>query len=141
MNRYLKTFLLRGLTFAGFGPIIFAIIVYILSQTKQNIELSGAELLLAIVSIYLLAFFQAGASVFNQIESWPITKSMLFHFSTIYIAYVLCYIINSWIPFDIIVVLFFTLIFVLTYFVIWTVVYFSVKSAEKKLNRSLKKIM
>ncbi len=141
MNKYFKSFLLRGLTFAGFGPIIFAIVICILSQTKQNVELNGTQLLLAIVSTYLLAFFQAGASVFNQIESWPITKSMLFHFSTIYIAYVLCYIVNSWIPFEITIVLFFTLIFVLTYFIIWAVVYLSIKAAEKKLNHSLKKVM
>lgn len=138
MNKYVKEFLKRGLMFSGFGPIIAGIVFAILSQTVQNFALSGTQVFWAIISTYILAFVQAGASVFNQIESWPTMKSLLFHFLTIYATYVGCYILNSWIPFDINVILIFTLIFAVCYFVIWFIVYFCVKGAEKKLNRSLK---
>lgn len=137
MKKYVKNFLLRGMLFGGFGPIIAGIVYLILSFTINGFSLSGSEVFIAIISTYLLAFVQAGASVFNQIESWGIAKSLLCHLSTIYIAYTLCYIINSWIPFDWIVLLIFTLIFLVTYLVIWLIVYLCVKATSKKFNKSL----
>lgn len=138
MNKYLKEFLHRGLIFGGFGPIIMGIIYAILQNTINGFTLSGNEVLIAIVSIYILAFLQAGASVFNQIEHWSMAKSLGFHFLTIYIAYVCCYLINSWIPFNINVILIFTAIFAVSYFIIWINVYISVKIISKKLNKIFK---
>ncbi|MBQ5816386.1 MAG: DUF3021 domain-containing protein [Oscillospiraceae bacterium] len=137
MNRYLKEFFHRGLMFGGFGPIILGIIYYILSKTVSGFSLSGGQVLVGIVSIYLLAFVQAGASVFNQIEEWSLPKSLLCHFSTLFVAYSLCYILNSWIPFEPMVLGIFALIFVVTYFIIWFTVYFIVKATTKKLNARL----
>lgn len=138
MNRHLKEFLHRGLVFAGFGPIIFGIIIFILEKTLDDISISAGHILLGIVSTYLIAFVQAGASVFNQIEHWSLPKSLLYHFGMIYAVYVICYIINSWIPFEWGVVGIFTAIFVVTYFIIWFTVYFVVKATGKKLNATLK---
>lgn len=140
MNLYLKTFFHRGLIFGGFGPIIIGIVYAILQKTVSGFSLSGSEVLLAIISSYLLAFIQAGASVFNQIEHWPISKSLLCHFSTLYLAYTLCYLVNSWIPFKSEIIIIFTTIFIILYFVIWLTVYFSVKAVSKKLNKSIEKI-
>ncbi|MBE6771809.1 MAG: DUF3021 domain-containing protein [Ruminococcaceae bacterium] len=134
MNRYLKEFLHRGLMFGGFGPIILGIIFFILSKTLDNFSVNAGQILFGIVSTYVLAFVQAGASVFNQIETWSLPKSMLFHFSTLYFVYVMCYVLNSWIPFEWQVIAIFTAIFVAVYFIIWIAVYFSVKAASKKLN-------
>lgn len=137
MNKYLKEFLHRGLMFSGFGPIILAIIYFILSKSINDFSLSGKEILLGTVSVYLLAFLQAGATVFNQIEHWPITKSLLCHFSTLYVAYVLCYVLNSWIPFIPQMLIIFTVVFILIYFIIWITVYLSVKAFSKKVNKKL----
>lgn len=137
MNRYIKEFFHRGLIFGGFGPIIMGIIYAILQKTPPDFSLSGSEVCLAIISIYILAFIQAGASVFNQIEHWPITKSLFFHFGSLYLAYVICYLLNSWIPFKSEVVIIFTAVFIGIYFAVWLTVYFSVKTAEKRLNRKL----
>lgn len=137
MNKYVKEFFHRGLVFGGFGPIIIGIIYLIVSKTVENFSLSAEEVLLGIVSIYILAFLQAGASVFNQIEEWSLPKSLLFHFTTLYVAYVLCYLVNSWIPFAWEVLLIFTTIFVVIYFAIWIIVYLSVKAASKKFNTKL----
>lgn len=137
MNEYFKKFLHRGLIFGGFGPIICGIIFLIISKTTESFSLSGTEVFLAVISTYILAFVHAGVSVFNQIEEWSVPKSLLFHFSSLYIAYVFCYIINSWIPFEPEVILIFTAIFVALYFIIWLTVYFCVKSASKKLNSKL----
>lgn len=138
MNKYLKEYLHRGLMFGGFGPIILGIIYFILSKTLNDFSLSGGEVLLAIASTYLLAFVQAGSSVFNQIEHWSLTKSLLCHFMSLYFVYVLCYAANSWIPFERGVVAIFTAIFVVLYFAIWITVYFSVKATSKKLNHTIR---
>ena len=138
MNKYVKAFLHRGLIFGGFGPLILGIVLGILGATLEDFSLSGTEVLLGVVSTYILAFVHAGASVFNQIESWPIAKSMLFHFLSLYVAYLACYVANSWIPFELTVILIFTAIFVATYFIIWGIVVLAVKATEKKLNRNLR---
>lgn len=139
MNKYVKTFLHRGLIFSGFGPVIAGIVFGILGAVLEDFSLSGFETLLAILSTYVLAFVHAGASVFNQIEHWPVAKSMLFHFLSLYVAYSACYIVNSWIPFEPIVILIFTAIFAATYFLIWGIVVLAVKSTEKRLNKKLER--
>ncbi|MBQ2847524.1 MAG: DUF3021 domain-containing protein [Clostridia bacterium] len=137
MNKYLKEFLHRGLIFSGFGPIILGIIFFILSKTLDDFYVSGGQILLGIVSSYVLAFIQAGASVFNQIEHWSIPKSLFFHFGMLYAVYVLCYVINSWIPFEWGVIGVFTAIFITVYFIVWFTVYFIVKATSRKLNKKL----
>ena len=139
MNKgYFKAFLHRGLIFGGFGPIIVGIVFFVLSLTLEDFSLSGQEVFFAIISTYLLAFLQAGASIFNQIESWSIAKSMLCHFATLYLAYVSCYLLNSWIPFDVKVILIFTAIFVVSYLVIWLSVFFAVRGTSRRLNERVK---
>ena len=137
MNKNLKEFLHRGLIFGGFGPIVLGIIFFILSKTIDDFSLDGSEVLLGIISTYLLAFVQAGVSVFNQIEHWSVPKSLLCHFGSLYAVYVFFYVVNSWIPFEWGVIGIFTAIFVVTYFIIWFTVYFIVKSTKKKLNSAL----
>ena len=133
-----RDFFLRGLLFGGFGPVIAGIVYLILHFTLKDLALTGLQVFTVIVSTYLLAFVHAGASVFNQIESWPLAKSTLCHFGLLYIAYVLCYVINSWIPFEPMVLGIFTAIFAVGYAVIWLAVYVSIRVTVKRLNRSLR---
>lgn len=138
MNKYLKSFLHRGLLFGGFGPVVASIVFLAVSHTVDNFSLSAQEVLTATLSTYLLAFVHAGASIFNQIEHWPLPKSLLCHFSMLYAAYSLCYVANSWIPFEPKVLLIFSLIFIAVYFVVWITVYLCVRSTTKKLNGQLR---
>ena len=137
MKNTVNKFLHRGLIFGGFGPIIMGIIYLCLSISIENFSLSGNETFLAIISTYLLSFIHAGSSVFNQIENWPIMKSLLCHFLTLYFTYILCYLINSWIAFSLTAILIFTAIFIAIYFIIWTIVVISVKNTERKMNQKL----
>ena len=139
MKKYLVQFIHRGALFGGFGPIILGIVFFIISKTVDGVTFSGQEVLLGVVSTYLLAFIHAGASIFNQIEHWSVAKSTLFHMLMLYLAYVTCYLINSWIAFDVRVVLFFTLIFIVIYAIVWATVVIFIKATEKKLNRKLNK--
>lgn len=134
MNKYLKNFLLRGLMFGGLGPIVVALVLFVISFFN-NVSLNASQLVVTVVSGYMLAFIQAGSTVFNQIEHWPVLKSVGIHFLTLYLTYSICYIINNWIPFDLKVLLIFTLIFVIVYAVIYVTVYLIVKNTAKQLNK------
>ena len=90
MNKYLKEFLKRWLMFGGFEPIVLGVIYFLVSLENELI-LSGLEVLIAIVSIYLLAFIQAGSTVFILIENWSIFKSLSIYMGTLYLAYLSCY--------------------------------------------------
>ena len=137
-TRPVRDFFFRGLMFGGFGPVIAGIVYLILHLTLKDLTLTGLQVFTVIVSTYLLAFVHAGASVFNQIESWPLAKSTLCHFGLLYVAYILCYVINSWIPFEPLVLGIFTAIFAVGYAVIWLAVYVSIRVTVKRLNRSLR---
>ena len=136
MNKYVKAFFQRGLIFGGFGPVVVGIVLFVIS-IFDTVTLSGADFLIAVISGYLLAFVQAGATVFNQIEHWPILKSVGMHFLALYLTYSLCYMINNWIPFEPKVLLIFTGIFAVVYAVVYLSVYMIVRSTTKKLNKAL----
>ena len=127
--------------FSGLGPVTAALIIFIISQLEEFSALSGMQVLTMVVSTYILAFVQAGATVFNQIEHWSLPKSLACHFSSLYAVYVLCYLVNTWIPFSINVILTFTVIFAVSFFAIWTIVFLSVRHLSKKLNKNLRRFI
>ena len=137
-QNYVKQFFLRGMMFGGFGPILTSIVYLVLERTINGFSLSGSEAFIAILSTYLLAFVHAGASIFNQIEEWSPARSMLCHFGMLYVAYSLCYLLNSWIPFEPMVLLIFTVIFAVAYLVIWLTVFLCVRGTQKRLNQTLR---
>ena len=137
MKGYVKDFLLRGLLFGGFGPLITGVVYLCLSYSLEHFSLSGGEVCLAIFSTYVLAFVHAGASVFHQIERWPLAKSLGLHFLVLYLAYSLCYLINAWIPFEPVVLLIFTAVFVGAYFLIWGIVYLCIRHTSRRFNEKL----
>ena len=130
-------FLKRGLMFGGFGPIIVGLVLFIISMTDSNFAIEGWQMFVAIISGYLIAFVQAGTTVFHTIEKWAPIKSALLQLVCLYVVYVGAYLINNWIPFDYKVVLIFTAIFIAAYFIIWLIVYLSIKMTAKKLNKTI----
>lgn len=139
MNKYVRQFLHRGLLFGGFGPIVVSIVFVIIESAANTITLNAKQILIAVLSSYVLAFVQAGATVFEQIDHWSTPKSVFFHFLSLYIVYIGTYLINSWIPFSKSVVLIFTGIFIAVFFVVWLIVYSAVRSTQKKMNAALDK--
>jgi hypothetical protein len=137
MNPYVKEFLHRGLMFSGLGPIVAGIVYFSIELSGTKLNLSGTDVLLAIISTYILAFVQAGSSVFNMIEKWGKAKSLLCQMSSIYAVYMGAYLINRWIPFDYRIILIFTISFVTCYLIIWFTVFFIMKKNTKKLNEKL----
>lgn len=138
MNKYLKSFIYRGLVFGGFGPIVIGIVYFILQETQAGFTLGGGEVCMAIVSTYLLAFVHAGASVFTGIEEWGLARSFACHFAVLYAAYSVCYLVNDWIPRSLAGFAVFTGIFAFFYLLVWAAVVISVKAASRDFNKRLK---
>lgn len=138
MKKYVKMFFLRGMMFGGFGPIVAGIVYAIHERGDTGLHLNGDEVFLAIVSTYFLAFFHAGASIFPQIEHWPLLRILVFHFLTLYTAYAGCYLVNTWIPFEPKMLLIFSGAFILLYALVWLSVYLSLKVTSRRLNDSIR---
>ncbi len=138
MNKYVKQFLIRGLLFGGFGPIIAGLVFMIIGFTGTSLNLEGWQIFLAIITSYLLAYISAGASVFEQIEEWSTVKSMLIHCLTIYAIYLITYVVNSWIPLKWEVILIFSLGVIGGFMLIWLIVYLVNKRCSKSLNKKLR---
>ena len=139
MNKHVKSYLQRGIVFGGFGPIVAGIVLVIIQWSGAEVLLTGLDALVLVVSTYILAFVQAGSSVFNQMETWPIAKSLGLHFLSLYVVYIGCYLVNRWLPFVWELVAAFTVIFALVYFAIWAIVYFIVRKTSKNLNKNILK--
>ena len=137
MKKELKEFFLRGFLFAGLGPLTLSVIYLIL---HYNIELSltGIEVFLAIVSTYIIAFVQAGTSVFHQIESWSSGNAIGLQLLLMYFAYLFLYLVNRWLEFSWIAILIFTLVFILVYLFILLIVYLLTKKSAENLNKMIK---
>ncbi len=138
MNKYVKQFLIRGLLFGGFGPIIAGFVFMIIDFTGTELNLEGWQIFLAIITSYILAFISAGASVFEQIEEWSTVKSMLIHCLTIYAIYLITYLVNSWIPLKWEIILIFSSGVIGGFFLIWLTIYLINKRCSKSLNKKLK---
>ena len=128
---HVKKFILRGLIFGGLGPIVLGI-VFIFIFKNNLVSFSGVKLFFAIISTYIIAFIQAGSSVFKEIEDWSLVKASGVQLLFIYITYTACYLINSWIPFKWSILLIYTLIFVFCYAIIWITVYLIVKKKQRQ---------
>ena len=140
MNKYVKSFILRGLIFSGLGPVVCGIVFWILELTGTNPLLNGGQMLLAIITTYIIAFVHAGASIFPTIEKWSRFKQMLIQGLCLYIVYTLGYLLNNWIPLDWVIIGIYTSIFILGFLLIWGIAYISVRKQEKTLNKKLEEL-
>ena len=140
MNKYVKTYLLRGLIFSGLGPVVTGIVYVILEACGTEIVLNGLDVFKAIVTTYVIAFVHAGSSVFPQIDKWPLFKQIFFQGISIYLVYIIGYLINSWIPLNLTLILIFTGCFFGAFGITWLIIYICTGSVTKKMNKKLKEM-
>jgi hypothetical protein len=138
MKKFLKEFLFRGMICAGGGPLVLAIIYGILGATGAVEAFSPREVCMGIVSITLLAFIVAGMTAVYQMEQLPLPTMILLHGGALYIAYILTYLLNSWLKSSLVPILVFTGIFVAGYALIWFIIYCIERAKGEKLNKLLK---
>ena len=137
MKKFLKDFLFRGLICASGGPVVLAIIYGILGATGAVETFSPSEVCRGIMTITLLAFMAAGMTAIYQQEQLPLPTMILLHGGGLYIAYILTYLINSWLQNSLVPILIFTGIFIAGYALVWLIIYLVEKDKANKLNKLL----
>ena len=137
MKKMMKEFIFRGLIAAGFGPIVYGIVIFIIETCGVNAMQDGSMILKAILSTYMMAFICAGASVIWQNERLGLGYSALIHGTVIYISYLITYLLNGWLDNEKIGL--FSIIFISGYIIIWLIIFITEKLKAKKLNQQLNK--
>lgn len=138
MKSRIKEFCLRGLICSGFGPIIYAIIMFVMYLSGVDSNVDGMILFKGIVSTYLMAFIIAGVSIIWKEEKLGIATAICIHSACLYLCYLITYSINGWIKWNILTILDFSIIFILGYCLVWVFIYFFEKKRIEKLNINIK---
>lgn len=138
MKKFVSEFLRRGLIACGLGPIVLAIVYWILQQTAAVETLTINQVCIGIFSLSALAFIAGGMNVIYLIERLPLMVAILIHGGVLYISYLATYLLNGWLEWGVTPILVFSGIFVVGYFAIWAIIYSIIKRNTEKLNEVLK---
>ena len=137
MKKYLLAFAHRGLCASVGGPVVLSIIYYILGVTGTLQALTPQEVALGTLTVSLLAFIAGGITTIYQIERLPLFAAILIHGITLYLDYILIYLLNGWLLSQWYAIAIFTGVFVAGYAVIWLIIYVATKASADRLNRKL----
>ena len=138
MKKYIREFCRRGLVACGFGPIVLAVLYWILGQKGLIGTLTVEEVCLGIFSLAGLAFVAGGMNCLYQMERLPLMLAILIHGGVLYAGDLITYLLNGWLEQGATPILAFSGIFVLGYLAIWAVIYWVTKKNTEKINASLK---
>ena len=139
MKKIILEFFRRGLMTFGFGPLVLAVLYPILQAQGLVGEITVKQMSIGIFSLSALAFVAGGMNVIYQIERLPLMVAILIHGGTLYVSYLLTYLINDWLKRGMIPILVFSGIFVVGYFAIWAVIYSVIRVRTARLNEMLSK--
>ena len=137
MKKNVLEFVRRGCCACGFGPVVLAVLYWILYRHGIIETLSVSEVCLGILSLTVLAFFAGGLNFLYQIEKLPLAVAILIHGGVLYICYLATYLVNGWLDTGMMPILVFSGIFVAGYLGIWAVIYTITKRNTAKVNAML----
>lgn len=135
MKKYILEFVKRGLMAAAGGPVVLAIIYFVLGATGTVTALPPHEVSLGIVSITLMAFIAAGITMIYTMESLALPMAILIHAGVLYLDYLLMYLLNSWLPRNAIGL--FSVIFFAGFVLVWVIIWLCIRTKTKKLNAKM----
>lgn len=138
MKKFVNKFLLGGMIGCGFGPIILAIVYWILQKKGLLEMLSVNQVCIGILSLSALAFVSGGMNAIYKIERLPLMAAILIHGIVLYFSYLVTYLLNDWLKSGVFPLLMFTVIFVVGYLVIWAIIYCIIRKRAAKLTVLLK---
>ena len=138
MKRIIGDFCRRGIAACGFGPLVLAVVYWILFRQGVVQMLTVREVCVGIFSLSALAFVAGGMNVIYQIERLPLMAAVAIHGGVLYVCYLAAYLLNGWLEEGMMPVLVFTGIFLLGYLAIWVVIYAISKRNTENLNKVLK---
>ena len=139
MKKFISNFCFRGLIAMGFGPIVYGSIMLILHLCNVDTTSDGLDIFKGIISTCIMAFIIAGISNIYQVESLSLMSKIMIHALSLYLVYLVFYLLNDWIVKDLKVIGIFSLIFFSGYIVIWIIIYIIERKKIKELNEKLKK--
>jgi hypothetical protein len=139
MKKFISNFCFRGLIAMGFGPIVYGTIMLILHLCNVDTTSNGLDIFKGIISTCIMAFIIAGVSNIYQVESLSLVSKIMIHALSLYLVYLVFYLLNDWIIKDLKVIGIFSLIFFSGYIVIWVIIYIIERKKIKELNEKLKK--
>ena len=137
MKKYVIEFLKRGMSFCFGGPLVMAIVYFVLGVFGELQTLTVNEVVLGIFSSTLLAFIAAGVTVIYTIDKLSPFSAALIHGVVLYLDYILLYLFNGWLQSSLKPIMIFTVCFILGYLIIWAFVFVVTRKCTKKLNESL----
>ena len=137
MKKYILTFVRNGLCACGFGPLVLAVIYFVLGKTNEVEVVNTSKIAVEMMAVTLLAFIAGGINVVFKIEKLPLVLAILIHVIVLYIDYFVIYLMNGWIENDLKPFLLFTVYFILGYILIWFIIYIVTKKNTDKLNEKL----
>ena len=137
MKPLVKEFCRKGLMAAAGGPVILAVVYYLLERYGVLVSLSVGEVVRGILTVTLLAFIAGGIPVVYRAERLSLMAATLIHALTLYADYILIYLFNGWLKNAGTPILVFTLIFFAGYGVIWLFIFKGVKANVERLNRNM----
>ena len=134
--KYVKEFIRRGMVAAWVGPVVLAVVYLVLEKVGVVTTLTVSQVVLAIISMTVMAFIAAGISFIYQVERLPLAIATIIQMAVLYLDYLLFYRLNGWVPNEGLIT--FTVIFAALFIVIWLIVYFCfVRPSVRKLNEKL----
>ena len=139
MKKFVLDFIRRGLIGCGFGPLVLAILYGILEHQGLLETLPVRQVCMAIFSISALAFIAGGINAIYQLERLPLMVAILIHGAVLYGSYLVTYLLNDWLEWGPVPVMFFTGIFVVGYLAIWAVIYRVIRRNTARINEVLKR--
>ncbi len=138
MRKFVGEFLYRGFVACGFGPIVWAIVIHILSEKYAVVQTIPAdEVVLGILTSALLAFVAGGINAIYKIERIPLILAIFIHAVILYIDYIVIYLVNGWMKAEVTIFTVFTVCFFSGFAIIWAVIYFYTKKSTDRLNKKL----
>lgn len=138
MKKFVGEFIQRGFFACGFGPIVWAIIIFILSQKYDIVQtIPATEAVIGIVSSALLAFVAGGINAIYKVERIPLVLAIFIHAVILYLDYIVIYLVNGWVKAEITVLAIFTAFFFSGFALIWAIIYFCTKKSTDRLNKKL----
>ena len=123
----------------GFGTIVYGCIMLILHLCNVDTTSDSLDIFKGILSTCIMAFIIAGISNIYQVECLSLMSKIMIHALSLYLVYLVFYLLNDWIIKDLKVIGIFSLIFFSGYIVIWIIIYIIERKKIKELNEKLKK--
>lgn len=137
MKKFLKDFVKQGLLAAWGGPVVLAVIYFILGKTGAVETLTVQKVSLGILSSAIMAFIAAGIPVVYRQEALPLATAILIHAAVLYLDYLIVYLMNGWLKNGAGPILIFTAIFFAGFALIWLIIRQVTKRQVKQVNSKI----